>query len=181
MRKNQNKTGTHTHTQHLERISKTMHTLSIVSNIARPPESQSVQHILYKYILLVANDSLVHKDLLTSVVTFQSGCLITISCHRERIHRQRDGEWGNQTQKQKVGGRSQIWFTRIKKNPKPKQKKMIINPLWWFISFSVSFDAVQRLPPLHKKKSLLNAPTGYYRILWFERRKPSGNGEKGRK
>ena len=69
-----------------------MHTLSIVSNIARPPESQSVQHILYKYILLVANDSLVHKDLLTSVVTFQSGCLITISCHRERIHRQRDGE-----------------------------------------------------------------------------------------
>ncbi len=26
-----------------------------------------------------------------------------------------------------------------------------------------------------------NAPTGYYRILWFERRKPSGNREKGRK
>ena len=116
----------------------------------------------------------------------------------------RDGEWANQQENNKQqqqiletreNGRS---FNLVQKNKTNKTKNQIlINPLWWFISFLSLNLSVTRATPMinsslpprsnekQKIKIFLNAPTGYYLILWLrEKRKRTfwephkGKGEK---
>jgi hypothetical protein len=60
---------------------------------------------------------------------------------------------------------------------------MLINPLWWFISFSLAVPESlnSSLPPLEggenltKNKKSLNAPTGYYLIFWLGEKEKKKN------